>query len=38
MLEILPEGMHVNEMVEVARAAFDAVMEKWIAWIERGPK
>jgi len=38
MLDILPEGMRVDEMVEVAREAFDAVMKKWIEWIERGPK
>ena len=38
MLEVLPEGMHVDEMVAASRAAFDAVMLKWIAWIERGTK
>lgn len=38
MLEILPEGMHVDEMVAIARAAFDAVMKKWVEWIERGTR
>jgi hypothetical protein len=38
MLEILPEEMHVNEMMVAAKAAFDAVMKRWIGWIERGSK
>jgi hypothetical protein len=38
MLEILPEQMNVDEMMVVARAAFDAAMKKWIEWIERGTR
>jgi hypothetical protein len=36
MLECMPDGMTVEEMMHISRAAFEVVMIEWKAWIQKG--
>lgn len=36
MLEALPDEMSVEEMMVISRAAYDAIMDKWQAWVKAG--
>lgn len=35
-LECLPHEMTVDDMMHVSRAAYDAMLERWIEWLQKG--